>query len=177
MLVYDTKEKIKLDYALDYYSMGFSIIALHSPQGMENGQKPWDYDEKLESALLKNSESENPLSEDEIIRAFNIKICKQPLVPWKTYQQQRPTKDDVWKWFGEDWPFANIALLTGYYHGIIVFDVDGPKALEFAESKGGFPVTPVAKSGKGFHYYFRCPEDYCQSRADKNLGLDVQFLK
>jgi hypothetical protein len=86
---------------------------------------------------------------------------KTPLVPWKTYQEQQPTWDDVesW-WYGEQGSeLPNLALVMG--RGTFALDIDGPEALGALYAAGVSlqellaPNPPVVATGKGLHLYFR----------------------
>lgn len=52
---------------------------------------------------------------------------KRPLVPWKEYQHERPSLDQVQTWFSEAPEDAQIALVTGKISGVTVIDVDTHK--------------------------------------------------
>lgn len=58
----------------------------------------------------------------------------------------------------ERWPNANIAIRTG---DLVVVDEDRPAALTELAAKHGetIPVTRIARTGKGRHYYFTQPSD------------------
>lgn len=85
---------------------------------------------------------------------------KTPLVPWKLYQDQAPTWDDVeaW-WYGEPPAVPNLALVMG--RGTFALDIDGPEALGALFAAGVSlqellaPNPPVVATGKGLHLYFR----------------------
>ncbi|OGY59649.1 MAG: hypothetical protein A3I31_00555 [Candidatus Colwellbacteria bacterium RIFCSPLOWO2_02_FULL_44_20b] len=76
---------------------------------------------------------------------------KQPLVPWKDYQERYATPEEVAKWFSE-FPDANIAIVTGRISNLTVVDVE----------KGGnfhLPRTFTVRSGgDGRHFYYRYAE-------------------
>lgn len=98
---------------------------------------------------------------------------KKPLIEWGPYQQRKPSISEVKSWWGK-WPKANIGIVTGKISGIVVFDVDGPEAIEFLKAQGGFPRTPASKTGKGFHLVFRYPDFDVGNLANKKLVLDVR---
>lgn len=73
---------------------------------------------------------------------------KNPLIPWKEFQNRLATEEEVKEWFAK-WPDANIGIITGKISGITVVDVE--KDGEFNS-----PPTLIAKTGGGgFHYYFK----------------------
>ena len=76
------------------------------------------------------------------------------LVPWKPYQEKRPSVAEVRQWWTES-PNANIALITGEVSGITVIDVDGTEGVESAKRiQGQLPPTRIIKTPKGYHLYF-----------------------
>ena len=167
------EEKTIFDHARDYLSNDFSPIALCSLKLLENGCMTKEYFDEMESVILENLKSENPLTTEEMVHKSNIKGCKLPIIHWEKYLESKPTEEEVRMWFDEERPTANIGLMTGRHHNLLVFDVEDQKAHEYAESKGGFPITPVVITNKGLHYYFKCPTDYCQSITDERLGIKV----
>jgi len=78
---------------------------------------------------------------------------KVPLISWTEFKKRQPTADEVNDWFSK-WPDMNIGIVTGDLSGIAVIDIDSEEALVFAKSKG-LPNGPMAKSGKGHHFYCR----------------------
>lgn len=81
---------------------------------------------------------------------------KKPYISWKEYQERLSTEEEIKNWLGK-WSNANIGIVTGKISGITVVDFDNPEALEYAERQG-LPLTPLVKTGKGFHAYFRYEE-------------------
>lgn len=77
---------------------------------------------------------------------------KRPLINWKKYQTVLPTEAEVRAWW-EQWPEANIGIVTGRLSNIAVVDV------EKGGSTAGLPPTLIAKTGGGgWHYYYRYVE-------------------
>jgi len=81
-------------------------------------------------------------------------------------------------WF-QKWPFANLAIATGKVSGVIVLDVDlthgGDVSLEILESEHGpLPETPLAYTGRGRHYYFKCPPEGLGNKVNLKPGLDIR---
>jgi hypothetical protein len=48
---------------------------------------------------------------------------KVPLVRWQAYQHRRADSEEIKHWF-DQWPDANIGVVTGAISGIVVLDVD-----------------------------------------------------
>jgi hypothetical protein len=78
---------------------------------------------------------------------------KSPAVRWKEFQFRNPTHKELMTWFGHKSRYG-IAIVTGKISGICVMDFDSLEAYQEAERKG-LPETPIVKTSKGFHLYFR----------------------
>jgi len=88
---------------------------------------------------------------------------KKPTIPWKKYQTERATKEQVEEWFKGDNP-PGIGIVTGKISGITVVDVE----------KGGkwmdLPTTMTAKSGgDGVHLYYKYAEGVGNSARIREL--------
>jgi len=82
---------------------------------------------------------------------------KKPYIPWKRYQQRRPTDGEVEQWF-RNWPDARLAVVTGELSGIVIVDCDSEEAHQFAIEEGlSSPVR--VKTKRGVHHYFDHPRD------------------
>ncbi|MCL6558359.1 MAG: bifunctional DNA primase/polymerase [Firmicutes bacterium] len=100
---------------------------------------------------------------------------KRPALPsWADYQSRRATEEEIREWW-DRWPDANIGLVTGTVSGLIVLDLDGPEAADFAKRQG-VPPTVIATTGKGWHVYFAHPGRVMQNAASLAgvKGLDVR---
>jgi len=89
-----------------------------------------------------------------------VKETKRPCIGIKGFLTAKPSAGDVAAW-QEEFPHANVAIITGRVSGIIVVDVDGPEGKEALKGKY-LPVTWIAESGRvggGWHYYFKLPAD------------------
>lgn len=106
---------------------------------------------------------------------------KQPLVAWRTFQSKRPTPDEVRDWF-EQWPVANVGIVTGQISNLVVLDVDrahhGEDSLaDLVARFGPLPATVTALSGGGGrHYYFAATADPqpLRSRVGLTEGIDIR---
>lgn len=79
---------------------------------------------------------------------------KKPAIKsWTEYQSRFATGEELKKWFGNG-SKKNIGIVTGRLSGIDVLDLDSKEAVRFAEDNK-FSDTPVVKSGKGYHYYYK----------------------
>ena len=84
-----------------------------------------------------------------------VKKNKKPFIKWERYQKEMPTRSQVKEWW-EKWSQANIGIVTGPVSRIDVIDCDseaGKNALSDFLSDSF--ITPVSKTPKGWHYYFR----------------------
>lgn len=79
---------------------------------------------------------------------------KHPRIPWREFQERRPTEEEVERWWTET-PSANIVLVCGRVSGVVVVDVDSRDKLE---DLGRHVYTATSKTGRGFHLFYRYPE-------------------
>lgn len=81
---------------------------------------------------------------------------KKPLVKWTEFQTTKPYWSLIEQWQLQ-YPDANIGIVTGIVSGIFVVDFDSPEAFQDGQDRGlGGGV--IAKSGRGYHVYYRHPE-------------------
>jgi hypothetical protein len=99
---------------------------------------------------------------------------KKPAIEfWTPYQTQRATNEELEQWFGND-SKLNIGIVTGLISGIAVVDFDSPEAIEFSR-KNDFPTTPLVKTGKGYHAYYRYKEGVRNFQKRDDLpGIDLR---
>jgi hypothetical protein len=87
-----------------------------------------------------------------------VRKNKKPFIKWEAYQKEMPTRQQIKDWWSK-WPQANIGIVTGAVSGVDVVDCDseaGKNALSDFLSDSF--ITPVSKTPKGWHYYFRYKE-------------------
>ena len=103
---------------------------------------------------------------------------KEAAIKWLDYQKRHPSKAEIKQWFSND--TSNIAVVTGAIsNNLCVLDCDSEeKYIELEgiiENKLGIDNlishTPVVKTGKGYHVYFRTEE---LVRCQKFPGLDIK---
>jgi len=119
-----------------------------------------------------NTKLENAL----LLRDLNWSVIpvdssKKPLVKWEEYQKRIATVDEINVWFNQ-WPDANIGIVTGSISKLIVVDIDprhgGTNEL-FKDYK-----TPCSQTGGGgWHYYFTS-ETFITNRAGVLPGIDIR---
>jgi hypothetical protein len=92
-------------------------------------------------------------------RGFSVIPCKKdkrPYVQWEPYQLQKPSEDEIRKWWTTH-PDANIAIVCGQVSGVDVLDLDTEQAFAVMNDfylPDSFS-TPTVKTPKGRHLYFK----------------------
>ncbi|HQB18864.1 MAG TPA: bifunctional DNA primase/polymerase, partial [Candidatus Pacearchaeota archaeon] len=135
----------------------------------------WTYDEPPERVWL------NPLFE-RAVKYFYLGLNIVPLrekgkvsiVPWKKYQIEKIEIRDVDRWWSQ-WPNANIGIVTGSISRLLVLDIDGEEGRQSLKiASNDAPInTPVARSSRGKHYYFRANRIF-RTCAGILPGVDVR---
>jgi hypothetical protein len=138
-----------LDAALHYASKNWRVFPLHS----------------VEQGVCSCGNTECPAS------------GKHPRID--RWQQQASTDPAVIRrWFEQQWPDANVGIVTG--EALLVLDVDGyhsgDESIEVQFEKHGRPDTlqAISGSGQGTHYYFDCSGMNLRNRSNLWLGVDVR---
>ena len=99
---------------------------------------------------------------------------KKPAIKWKEYQGRLPTRDEIEGW-KQQFPNANIAIVTGDISNLIVLDIDGQQGVDSVIRLGGIPdSTPTVKTGNGWQVYFAHPGFRVRNFAHKMPGLDLR---
>ena len=104
---------------------------------------------------------------------------KRPMVPWEFFQRERPSTGQVQKWF-EEYPDANVGVVTGAISGLVILDVDpahgGEESLaELEQQHGALPDTVEALTGGGGrHLYFCHPGGTVHNRVGLKPGIDLR---
>jgi len=100
---------------------------------------------------------------------------KNLISSWKEFQKRRPTREEVYKWFGEH--KSNIGIVGGEISNLLIVDIDGQKGLnsiqKLKERGFAFPITPHVKTGKGYHMYFYI-EDAVGNKVNLLPGIDIR---
>ncbi len=100
-----------------------------------------------------------------------IGLDKKPLMKWEEYQSRIPSVEEIKTWFNQ-WPSANIGVVTGTISKLVVVDIDprhgGTNEL-FKDYK-----TPCSRTGGGgWHYYFTS-DSIITNRAGVLPGIDIR---
>lgn len=88
---------------------------------------------------------------------------KMPYIRWKQYQSDRPSRDQVMRWW-QTWPDAGIAVVLGPISNLICVDIDGKSAHQILiDHLSEVPRAPTVKSGSRdpfrYHLYFEWPKN------------------
>ena len=115
----------KIEQALKYLEMGYSVIPLH---GVNSGRCTCGKQDCKSTGKHPN------------------------LTTWQKYQKERATKEEIEQWFLSD---NNVGIVTGKISGITVLDIDSHKAFEFAAKQGldNAPWVKTGK-GYHFYYAY-----------------------
>lgn len=100
------------------------------------------------------------------------KKSKIPAVEWAEFQRRLPTVDEVTHWF--DKRELNIAIVTGHISKLVVIDVDTIKDGNVEPIYKRFPTELVAKTGNGYHLYYKHPGWTVENRTGIQTGVDVR---
>lgn len=104
---------------------------------------------------------------------------KRPCIRWLEFQQRRAGVEEVRGWF-QQWPAANVGIVTGIVSGLVVLDIDpkhgGEESLSRLERMHApLPRTVEAETGGGGrHLYFSHPGDSVQNRVGLFPGIDLR---
>jgi len=95
---------------------------------------------------------------------------KKPLIHWKKYQSIRATPEQIKKWW-QQFPTANIGIVTGQISNLSVLDIDPDNK---GVSPKGIPLTLTAKTQSGgYHYYFQYHKGL-PNMAGTLQGVDIR---
>jgi hypothetical protein len=101
---------------------------------------------------------------------------KKPPIPWKEFQERRPTEDEVRGWF-DQWPTANVAIVTGEISGVVAIDVDGPAGEAALRAAGiELPRSPTSITARGLHVLHAHPGFRVKTTA-KLMGMEKVDLR
>ena len=109
------------------------------------------------------------------IRAYD----KRPLIKWQEFQQRCASETEINEWY-QQWPNANVGIVTGKVSGIVVLDVDprhgGDKSLaKWQQQHGPLPRTvEVRTGGGGRHLYFKHPGGVIHNKVGLAPGIDLR---
>ncbi len=93
---------------------------------------------------------------------------KVPSEPWAEHQQVRMTAEEI---SARSWP--GVGIVTGQVSGLVVLDADSPEAEEELKRRG-HPPTPMVRTARGMHLYFKHPGGQLPTRIGLGEGLDLK---
>jgi hypothetical protein len=93
---------------------------------------------------------------------------KVPTGPWAQFQERRPTMEEIER---QEWP--GIGVVTGAVSGVVVLDADSARAVEELKRRG-HPPTPMARTARGVHAYFKHPGEELPTQIGLGDGLDLK---
>jgi hypothetical protein len=93
---------------------------------------------------------------------------KIPAEAWAEYQQRRMRHQEI-----DERPWPGVGIVTGAISGIVVLDADSPEAVEEL-TRRGHPATPLVKTARGVHAYFKHPGGELPTRIGLGSGLDLK---
>jgi len=97
-------------------------------------------------------------------------LSKVALVKWEEFQTRRATDDELGFWLTE-YPDMGIAVVAGAISGIVVIDVDGEGDKDFLKK---LPKTAKARTGRGWHLYFKHPKQRIKNQVKLAEGIDIR---
>jgi len=100
---------------------------------------------------------------------------KKPLVTWEPFQKEPASEETIKFWF-EQWPDANLAIVTGAVSGCVVIELDNAEAKDKLKSLLGSDLSaiPRTRTGKGWHLYFKHPGVNVPNKVRVIPGLDTR---
>ena len=131
----------KLHSALELWDNGFNLFPIKSIPNLPTPDKPSE------------------------IKDF----FKQPLISWKKYQDNRASREDLYKWY-EERPYLNIGIIT---NGLVIVDADNDEAVLWCDEHLSTPV--VSNTAKGKHYFFKQLQSFeSRNTVNKGCGIDIR---
>ena len=96
---------------------------------------------------------------------------KIPLIKWEEFQTRRATAEEIKKWW-QQWPDANVGIVTGAISGLVIVDID---STDISITQGlQLPLTPVVRTSKGWHYYFKHPGYEIPNSVGIRKSIDIR---
>ena len=94
---------------------------------------------------------------------------KRPYIQWQQFQKEKPPESVVRKWWGDQYKFANIAIITGKVSNLTVIDIDTSEGKQKIEEllPESF-ITPIVDTPSGGEHI------YCQ--YEEGVGNAVRFM-
>jgi len=93
---------------------------------------------------------------------------KKARFPWTQHTKEPASDWQLGEWWTQ-YPDSNVAAITGRISNLIVIDIDDESAFDLLEKQGIYLkriTTPVAKTNRGYQYFFK----YHPAVGQKNFG-------
>lgn len=103
-----------------------------------------------------------------ILTEKNGKIEKKPAVPWKVYQDRRPTEQELHKWF-DNGKYNGIGLITGEISRVVVLDID-----DLAKAPDVDSLLTVDTISGGKHLYFKWIKELRNDARIRDIPVDFR---
>lgn len=98
-----------------------------------------------------------------------VGVDKKPLIPWKKYQQEKASKEEIKNWFTQKFPNANVGVVTGKISGIVVVDI------EAGGQTNDLPPTVISKTGGGgWHFFYKHPDVFIKNSTRLKDLTDIR---
>ena len=91
---------------------------------------------------------------------------KRPLI--HDWPNRASTDKHIIRDWWSAWPDAGIGVVTGPVSGVLVLDLDTPEAVQHVAEIGA-PTTPVVKTPRGWHLWYRFPDGFEHSTTRANV--------
>jgi hypothetical protein len=126
---------------------------------------------------LSTAPADNPLAVAKGLAGLGFNVLparykdKSPQIPWTKYQSTR-TDHLLTSWFGGSGQ-RNFWIMTGRMSGIIVIDCDTEAGDKWWRDRIGdlMDATAKVKTRKGYHYYFKIPEDWPEDKVIQSWSV------
>lgn len=128
---------------------------------------PWDKDAQVEAALWLWRQGLNILAAPE--------RQKSPAGSWKRWQSERMSERYVVEQFS--YGPRNFFAVAGVVSGVLILDTDSETGELYWRQAGlgdEMDQTACSRTGKGFHYWWRLPEELAAAKSSKGEGWDLQ---
>lgn len=102
------------------------------------------------------------------------RCSKTPHIYWSSLRERRPSLEQIKRWRGQ-FPKCNWGLIPG--KSILILDVDSEEANRWLTERGGIPVTPIARSRRGYHIYLRRPEALKGRELPAKIHDEVEIVR
>lgn len=99
---------------------------------------------------------------------------KRPLL--KSWQKKATTNPDIFMQWLQEWPCANVGIVTGNASNLLILDVDGMEGISSLRDLG-LAESPTVVTARGHHYYFNFPSSLINistTRSGLFPGIDTR---